>query len=155
MIKALLIGGLAALAPMTAFADGGTCASPAPLASMASDNGSTCGGEIGINMGGTVYGHPSKVYSFHINPTGPDGTPTTIALTGSNREASVTTSCTTAPTLAGAPGAPIDVSGLAEGDYLLVVSTDPGLPVTDPPTCGDFGVQAGVLPVTVTNFSVE
>jgi hypothetical protein len=50
---------------------------------------------------------------------------------------------------------PIDVNALADGDWLLVVSTDPGLPVTAPPTCGAFGTTAGVLPVALQNFTVE
>lgn len=151
----LLIGTLALCASSTAFA--GTCASPTPLGSnVTTPTTSTCGGEIGINMGGTIYAHPSQVYSIHINHSGPGGSPLgQVSLTGTNREASITTSCTVAPTLAGAPGLPMNVDGLADGDYLLVVSTDPSLPVTDPPTCGDFTVSTGTLPVSLQSFSVE
>ena len=157
MKKILLIGGFMLLSPIAAYANGGaTCASPAPLASLSNDaSGDTCGGEAGINMGGSVYGHPSRVYSFHVNHAGPGGTPTTITLTGTSREASVTSSCTAAPTAVGAPGLPIDVNALADGDWLLVVSTDPSLPVTTPPTCGAYTVTAGVLPVALQNFTVE
>lgn len=156
MKNTLLAGALALCITSTAFA--GTCASPTPLASNSSvPSGSTCGGEVGINMGGTIYAHPSQVYSVHINHQGPDGDPLgKIVLTGTNREASLTTSCSVAPIQVAAPGViDIDANTLANGDYLLVVSTDPSLPVTDPPTCGDFTVTAGTLPVALQNFTVE
>jgi hypothetical protein len=157
MKKILLIGGLALLSPIAAYANGGaTCASPTTLASMSSDGtGDTCGGEVGINMGGAIYPHPSRVYSFHVNHAGPGGTPTTISMTGTNREASVTSSCTSAPVAVAAPGLDVDVNALADGDWLLIVSTDPSLPVTTPPTCGAYTVTAGVLPVALQNFTVE
>ena len=157
MKKILLMGSLAFLTPVAAHANGGaTCASPVPLASLSSDaSGNTCGGEAGINMGGSVYGHPSRVYSFHINHAGPGGPTTNITLTGTNREASVTDSCTNAPVAVAAPGLDIDVNALADGDWLLVVSTDPSLPVTKPPTCGAYTVTAFVLPVALQSFKVE
>lgn len=156
-ISALILCGMATMASGVAFAAAGTCADPIPLASLQSvPDGSTCGGEIGINMGGVVYGHPSMVYRFHINQAGPGGTPTTISVTGTDREASITDSCTNAPTaISSAAIGPADVSTLATGDWLLVVSTDPGLTVTDPPRCGAFAVTAGVLPVSLQEFSVN
>jgi len=151
----LTLCGLMMVAPMAAFAAAGTCDDPEILASVSNVSGSTCGGEVGINMGGAVYGHPSKVYKFHINHAGPGGTPTTITIGGTNREASVTSSCSVAPVAAGAGTLAIDANALTDGDWLLVVSTDPGLPVTDPPTCGDFSVEAGVLPVSLQTFTVQ
>lgn len=156
MKNLLLIGGLALLAPFTAYA--GTCAAPTPLGSNSNANGSTCGGEVGINMGGTVYGHPSQVYSVHINHQGPDGEPLgQITLTGTNIEASLTTSCTDAPIAVAAAGVlPLEAQPIPNGDYLLVVSTDPSIPVQPAPgVCGNFTVAAGTLPVTLQSFSVE
>lgn len=155
MKNLLVVGALALCASTAAFA--GTCESPTPLASNSNVSGSTCGGPVGIDMGGTVYGHPSQVYSIHINHQGPDGDPLGhITLSGTDREASLTTSCTSAPSQVAAPGVvEIDANTLANGDYLLVVSTDPSIPVTDPPVCGDFSVQAGTLPVALQNFTIE
>lgn len=144
MKKVLLIGGLLLLSPLAAHANGGaTCAAPAPLPS-GSDVGDTCGGEIGINLGGVVYAHPSRVYSFHVDHAGPVFT--TITLSGTNREAAVTDSCSNAPTAFAAPGVPVDVTALADGDWLLVVSTDPSLPVTVPPRCGPYTVNDDLPP---------
>jgi len=151
-----------AMLPVIASA-AGTCADPIPLASQSSPSGTTLGGEFGINMGGTIYQHAVIVYKFHINSAGPGGTPTTIGLTGTDREASVVTSCNDDGSMGPAPEnvliaaalPPADVSGLANGDYLLVVSTDPSLAVTDPPRGGAYTVNAGVLPVALQNFSVE
>ena len=152
MKNLLLIGGLALCAPVVAFA--GTCAAPEPLMSNSQISASTCGGEIGIDMGGTVYGHPSQVYSVHIDHAA--GTLGHIALTGTNREASLTTSCTSAPIQVAASGVlDIDAETLANGDYLLVVSTDPSIPVENPPVCGDFTATAGLLPVSLQSFSIE
>lgn len=140
MKRILLIGSLALLSPFAVHADdGATCASPAPLATISiNPSTTTCGGEIGINMGGVVYGHPSRVYSFHVNQP---GMCCSIQLTGTNREGVVTRSCTEAPTAISAPGFPINVNALADGEWLYVVSTDPSLPITNPPTCGPFTIS--------------
>lgn len=161
-MKSALLAGL--LLSMPAVALAGTCANPTPLASLqAIPDATTCGGGHGINMGGTIYGHSTQVYKFHINHAGPGGAPTTISLTGDDREAVIVTSCNDdssqgpAPIgdpLAGALG-PHDVSGLADGDYLLVVSTDPSIDPQNADLCGPVNITAGVLPVSLTNFSVE
>ena len=144
MKKILLIGGLWLLSPLAAHANGGaTCADPVPLPA-GSEEGDTCGGEVGLNFGGVIYSHPSRVYSFHVDHAGPVFT--TITLSGTNREAVVTDSCTNAPTAFAAPGVPVDVTALADGDWLLVVSTDPSLPVTVPPTCGAYTVNNDLPP---------
>lgn len=155
MKNILLIGGLALLAPM--IANAGTCADPTPLLSNTPASGTTCGGEVGINMGGTVYGHPSQVYSVHINRAGPGGSNLgPIVLGTATREASLTTSCTQAPIAVAAAGAvDMDLTNVADGDYLLVVSTDPSIPPANPPVCGDFQITPNVLPVELKTFSVE
>jgi hypothetical protein len=151
MKKILVLGGLMLCAPM--LANAGTCAAPTPLAGNSTVDDTTCGGEIGINMGGTIYGHPSNVFSVHIDHAAdPLGH---IAITGTNREMSLTSSCTTAPIAAGAPGLDIDAQPVANGDYLLVVSTDPSIPPTNPPTCGTFELVTGPLPVALQSFTVE
>jgi len=135
-----------------------TCASPLPLASNTPVNGNTCSGQIGINFGGAIYPHPSIVYSFVWQPTTGGAEPDQILLVGADREMALSTSCTAAPIAAGAPGLPInlDASGLVAGTtYVLAVSTDPGLPVTVPPRCGDFQVSPDTLPVELQNFSVD
>lgn len=143
-----------ACAPM-AYAQ--TCASPTALASNTVVNGNTCGGEIGINMGGVIFGHPSVVYSFTWTDQGVD--PNIIDLTGTNMAFVVGPDCTQAPIAFGGPGVgPLDLTaaGFVDGQsYVLVVSTDPGLPVTDPPTCGDFVLSPGTLPVSLQNFTVQ
>lgn len=151
MKKILVLGGLMMCAPM--LANAGTCAAPTQLASNATVSDTTCGGEIGINMGGTIYGHPSNVYSVTINHAA--GTLGHISVTGANREMSLAPNCTTAPVAAGAPGLDIDAETVADGNYVLVVSTDPSIPPTNPPTCGTFDLATGLLPVTLQNFTVE
>lgn len=156
MKKLILLGSLSLLAPASVFA--GTCAAPTPLNSGSDVTGTTCGGVVGINMGGTVYPHPSVVYSVTINHGGPDGSPLgNIALGGTNIEAVLTASCTDAPIALAAAGAiEMPVEPLPDGDYLLVVSTDPSIPVQPAPgVCGDYSVTAGTLPVTLQDFSVE
>ncbi|HJU38106.1 MAG TPA: hypothetical protein VJ724_00940 [Tahibacter sp.] len=136
--------------PVAAYA--GTCAAPTPIFSGQTINESTCGGEAGINMGGTIYGHPSQVYSFTANNAAG-----AFTLTGTDREMSVTTSCTSAPIASGAPGVPINASVLVNGtSYLLIVSTDPSIPLANPPVCGAAStVLPNPLPVSLQKFSVE
>lgn len=153
MKNLLLMGGVALCAPLAASA--GTCAAPEPLQSHYVTAASTCGGEIGIDMGGTVYGHPSQVYSVHVDHAA-DPLSHISFLQGANREASLTTSCTSAPIQIAATGVlDIDLQPLSNGDYLLVVSTDPSIPVQNPPVCGDFAITAGTLPVSLQSFSIE
>ena len=151
MKKILVLGGLMMCAPM--LANAGTCAAPTQLASNATVSDTTCGGEIGINMGGTIYGHPSNVYSVTINhavdPLGP------ITLTGGNREMALAPNCNTAPVAIGAPGLDIHLISIADGSYVLVVSTDPSIPPTNPPACGTFDLWSGFLPVVLQSFAVE
>lgn len=151
----LFLGALAFTMPVIVFADGGTCADPEPLYSITNDSGTTCGGQAGINLGGTIFVHPSKVYKIHINSNGPHGHQTNIRLFGANREAAIAIDCSSSPLVIGAATMPLDVSTLADGNYLLVVTTDPGMPATDPVTCGDFVVDAAILPVSLQNFSVD
>ncbi|PZQ13534.1 MAG: hypothetical protein DI564_11635 [Rhodanobacter denitrificans] len=94
------------------------------------------------------------VYQFTYNnsETGP------ITVTGAEREIVVTANCSAAPLGGGAPGVPLDVGamGLQNGqNYLLIVTSDSGLPATTPPRCGDFSVTYTALPVSLQSFSVE
>ncbi len=67
-----LVVAFTVLAPSAAFAQ--TCASPLPLESPNSSvTGTTCGGEAGIPLGGTVAPHPARVYSFSYLPPGSPG----------------------------------------------------------------------------------
>ena len=101
-------------------------------------------------MGGTIYGHPSQVYRFRANNLAG-----AFTLSGGDREMSITTSCTSAPVASGAPGVPIPASALTSGtEYLLIVSTDPSIPLANPPICGDFTTM-GPFPVSLQTFSVD
>lgn len=154
MMRSTLLLASLLLCPVIAAA--GTCEAPgAPLQSNTTSSGSTCGGTVGINMGGNVYPHPSQVFTFTKGPGA-----TTIAIAGTDREMSVVTSCSSttqgpAPVRVGFPGGPVDLSGLANGTYFLVVSTDPSLPVTTPPTCGAYDLTIGTLPVSLQKFEVN
>ena len=133
------------------FADPGTCAAPTPLLSNSTVSGTTCGGEIGINMGGTIYVHPSSVFSLHLDHV---NDPNKISIHGEHREMALTASCATAPIAIGAPGLDIDGSEIPSGDYLVIVSTDPSIPATNPPTCGAFDLNI-LSPVTLQSFVVD
>lgn len=154
MMRSTLL--FAALLACPLVASAGTCEAPTPaLTSNSTPSGSTCGGTAGINMGGTVYPHPSQVFSFHKSAGA-----TNIAVAGGNREMSVVASCMSAgqgpaPLVVGFPGGPADISGLADGDYVLVVSTDPSIAVTNPPQCGNYDLTVGTLPVTLQKFDVN
>ncbi|MEO6104727.1 MAG: hypothetical protein ABIP44_13955 [Pseudoxanthomonas sp.] len=134
-----------------------TCASPLPIQSNSNKTGTTCGGTPGLNLGGTIYPHPSIVYSFVAQNA---AAAITFNAAGSpDREMSLVTACNTAPIFIGFNGGPLVIppATLTNGTtYLLVISTDPGLPPANPPLCGPYNVTvAGTLPVSLQGFSVE
>ncbi|WP_150132002.1 hypothetical protein [Dokdonella koreensis] len=151
LLAALVMAGL----PMAAFAQ--TCETPTSLHPQVPNRtltGTTCGGQSGIPLGGAVAAHPSVVYQFTYNnsETGP------ITVTGAEREIVVAASCSSPPMGGGAPGVPLNIQsmGLQNGtNYLLIVTSDSGLPTTTPPRCGDFSVTYTALPVSLQSFSVE
>lgn len=152
MKNIVLVAAIALALPT--IANAGTCASPTPITSDVTVSGTTCGGEIGIDMAGVIYPHPSQVYSFVGDPSATGA----IALTGTDREMAMTTSCNSAPFMDGYPGGPIDLDALnlvAGQTYLLIVSTDPGIDPEDPPLCGDFTVTTDTLPVSLQNVTVD
>lgn len=134
-----------------------TCASPLPMKSNTtypnamSPTATTCGGQAGLNLGGTIYPHPSIVYSFVAQSAN-----ATITLTGTDREMSLVSNCNSAPIAIGFVGGPMAVNGLTNGQtYLVIVSTDPSIP-TPPVQCGPYtATVAGTLPVSLQGFSVE
>lgn len=145
---------LSAVLPAAAFA--GTCDAPTPLNQTAPGaiSGTTCGGQIGIPLGGAVAPHPNQVYSFRYNNNATGA----LTVTGTDREVVITAGCTSPPITAFAPGvdANIGTAGLTNGTtYLMIVGSDSGQPVTDPPRCGEFNVTWQQLPVTLQGFSVE
>lgn len=148
-------GGALALGATSVFAQ---CDNTAPiLQSNTPVSGTTCGGVAGINLGGAVLGHPSVIYRFTYQNVGAPN-PNLITVTGAEREFAVATNCTSAPVGGGAPGVPFDInnSGLVAGtQYFVFVTSDPGLPVTAPPRCGDFSLSPQVLPVELQSFSVD
>lgn len=155
VVAIALLGGLAFSA--ASFAQ--TCASPLPIGPKVGGNhpplsGTTCGGTAGLNLGGTIYPHPSIVYSFVAQNA-------SASLTfgaDPNREMSLVANCASAPITFGAPGFPMVVAPgtLIDGTtYLVIVSSDSGLPPA-PPICGPYNVViTGTLPVSLQNFSVE
>lgn len=156
MKRALLAAMVLAGLPMAAFAQ--TCESPISLHPQTPGRtitGTTCGGTSGIPLGGAVATHPSVVYQFTYNnsESGP------ISVTGAEREIVIAANCTSAPITGGAPGVNIgNIGGLGlqnGTNYLLIVTSDSGLAVTDPPRCGDFSVTYTALPVSLQSFSVE
>ena len=134
-----------------------TCASPLPIKSnssypnASSPTATTCGGQAGLNLGGTIYPHPSVVYSFVAQSAN-----ATITITGTDREMSLVSSCAQAPIAIGFVGGPMVVNSLTNGTtYYVVVSTDPSIP-TPPIQCGAYTLAvAGTLPVSLQGFSVE
>lgn len=155
MKRALLAAIVMAALPVAAFAQ--TCESPTslhPQTPLRTFTGTTCGGQAGIPLGGAVAAHPSVVFQFTYNnsETGP------VTVEGSEREVVVAASCTSAPLGGAAPGVPLNIEsmGLQNGqNYLLIVTSDSGLPTTTPPRCGDFSVTYTALPVSLQSFSVE
>lgn len=147
---------VAALMFSTGAAFAQTCAAPTPIGSNETVNGTTCGGEIGINLAGSIFGHPSVVFSFTA-----DNASGQITLTGTDREWAIAPSCTEAPVAIGnandAIHLPPDLSdALTNGQsYVLIVSTDSGIPVANPPVCGPFGLTTPTLPVELQTFSVD
>lgn len=153
---------LAILAALTfpGFAFAQTCApTTVPTSPISSDSSllgqTTCGGQAGLDLGGTIYSHPSKVYEFVAQ-----GANATITFgANADREMSLVTGCTSAPLFIGFVGGPLVIppGSLTDGTkYYLVVSTDPSIPTANPPVCGSFDlVVNGRLPVALQKFSVE
>lgn len=162
MKRALLTALVLAALPAAAFAQ--TCASP--ISMHAPDAASPAGGQvpgrvysgdtttgtqIGINLAGVILAHPSIVYSFTANNESGN-----VVLTGTDRVVVIAESCTASPLAIGDSNNPMAVPSLTDGqNYLLIVSTSPGLPVTNPPTGGPYTVTIPVLPVSLQSFSVE
>jgi hypothetical protein len=159
-MKLALLSTLAAsvFAPAIAFA--GTCAAPTALQQVpgGSLSGTTCGGQAGIPLGGAVAPHPSLVYTFRYNPAGPDGATGAMTVAGAEREVVIAQDCSSPPIGGFAPGVNVNVEslGLTAGNtYYLIITTDSGLAVTDPPRCGAFTMNWASLPVSLQNFSVD
>lgn len=148
----------ALLAPSVVFAQvcTPTTVPTTPIASNQTINGATtCGGQAGLNLGGTIYPHPSAVYEFVAQ----NANANIVISGGTDVEMSLVTGCTSAPLYIGFVGGPLVIPGgaLTNGTkYFLVVTKDPSLPATTPPTCGAFNLAVnGILPVSLQNFSVE
>lgn len=134
------------------------CDDSAPiLESNTALNLDTCGGVVGLDLGGAILGHPTLVYRFDYQDDGGAGVePDQIQITGSEREFAIGTSCSTAPIGGGAPGLPFNVETLTPGTrYYVFFTSDSGLPVTAPPRCGAVAVNTDTLPVELQSFSVE
>lgn len=157
MKRALLAAIVTAAAlPVTVFAQ--TCANPISLHPQGQNvtfSGTTCGGQAGIPLGGAVQAHPSVVYQFTYNNNEIGG----ITISGAEREVVIATDCNSAPLTGGAVGGTLNLPGtpgITNGqNYLLIVTSDAGLPTTTPPRCGDFTVGYVALPVSLQSFSVE
>lgn len=141
----------------------GTCADPfVPAESLTVYTGSTCGGDIGIDLAGTVLGHPSVVYQFVYSDVDAGTEPDQIAIAEATLGVVIAASCTSPVLASGGAGAPplnLDAPNpgpLTDGQtYLAIVTTDPGLPVTDPPTCSDYTMTIDTLPVELKSMDVE
>ena len=170
--SALLLLGLCALSPVAALASGGTCASPSGNFQDGSDSGNTC--TDGATNQVSVYcvaqnltNQPQEVYAVALGAAGPNRTATSISIS------SATSTNTFNPTIyfyptsggcaAGGPpcgqtgtaSAPLDLTGLAAGNYFLVVGASQ-LDATAATSCGDFTLTAnGTLPVKLNSFSVD
>lgn len=136
------------------------CDDSAPeLASNVQVNGNTCAGVVGLNLGGAILAHPTLVYRFDFSDQDGDAPePDLIQIVGAEREFAIGTSCNTPPIGGGAPGVDfdLDAAGLTEGGrYYVFVTSDTGLPVTDPPRCGDFTLDPDTLPVELQSFSID
>lgn len=164
MLGFALVGSLFLSA--SAFAQ--TCASPLAVPPKAGGaypiphlTGTTCGGTPGLNLGGVIYAQPSVVYSFVANAAAAaTGATITVSAAGStNRELGLVTSCSTAPFAIGAEGFPMVIApgALTAGTtYLLIVTSDSGLPPPPPVVCGPYSLSTvGTLPVSLQGFSVE
>ncbi|MCW5568108.1 MAG: hypothetical protein KIS84_07755, partial [Dokdonella sp.] len=102
--------------------------------------------------------HPSLVYTFRYNPAGANGAAGALTAVGAEREIVIADNCTSPPIGGFAPGVPVNIEslGLTAGNtYTLVITSDSGLAVTDPPRCGPFTINWVTLPVSLQNFSVE
>lgn len=149
---------LSMFAPAIVFA--GTCAAPTVLNQQPNgvETGTTCGGQAGIPLGGAVAPHPAQVYTFRYNPAGPDGAQGALTAVGAEREIVIAQDCSSPPIGGFAPGVPVNIEGLgltAGQTYTMIVTSDSGLAVTDPPRCGAFEFRWVTLPVALQNFSVD
>ncbi|HET8898167.1 MAG TPA: hypothetical protein VFN09_05270 [Rhodanobacteraceae bacterium] len=153
LLSALLIS---AIAP-AAFA--GTCASPTAIATPTPSTvtGTTCGGDMGINLGGTILSNPTQVYSFVWHDTGT--TPNILHLnSGANIEIDIANNCTDAPFAVGANLLDLDwtTAGMVDGQtYLMFVTIDPSIQPHNASQCGTFDIAPGTLPVELSKFSVN
>lgn len=135
-----------------------TTAPTTPLTSNQVISGATtCGGTVGLNLGGTVYPHPSKIYEFVAQNAAAS---ITITPASADIEMSLVSGCTSAPLAIGFVGGPLVIAPatLTNGQkYFIVVTKDPSIPPQPAPgVCGTFGFAvAGTLPVSLQGFSVE
>lgn len=136
----------------------GTCTAPTPIdpPTPKTLTGSTCGGEMGYNLGGTILSNPTQVYSFTWHDTG--ATPNALTVTGANIEVDIAVDCTTAPFTVGANGLDLDwtSAGMVDGQqYLMFVTIDPSIAPHNDTQCGSFEVGTGTLPVALKSFSIN
>lgn len=134
------------------------CATPLPISSENGPNdsvaGDTCGGANPLpGMGGTPSPQNDVVYSFVA-----ENANATITMGGAGTGAVflLPSPCDvgTDPIALGAPGVPMAVNGLTNGQtYYIVATSDPGSP---PATCGPYTLDVtGILPVELQSFSIE
>lgn len=136
------------LASGTSFAQ--TCADPLPLTSNNTHTGTTCGGQVGIDLGGIPLVHPSIVFSFVADSASGNivtsGDPTISAV--------IAPDCSTAPILIGNTIS-LDGPELVDGQNYLFIVTSEELSAPDPQICGEFNVVTGTLPVELQSFSID
>lgn len=127
-----------------------TCASPLPLISNNTHTGTTCGGQVGIDLGGIPLVHPSIVFSFVA-----EGASGSIETSGdATISAVIAPDCSTAPFLIG-NSIPLGGGELVDGETYLFIVTSEELSAPDPQICGEFNVVTGTLPVELQSFSVD
>lgn len=125
-----------------------TCDSPLPLLSNNTHTGTTCGGTVGINLGGVALVHPAIVFSFVA-----DGASGTIDTSGDPTiSALIANDCASAPDYAGNS---IDVGTLVDGNTYYFIVTSEELSAPNPQICGEFNVVTGTLPVELQSFSID
>jgi hypothetical protein len=159
MNKIALGVSLLALSAGSVFAQ--TCATPLPITSGGTPNGTVSGNTCTASnslpgYGGTPSPQNEIVYSFVAQ-----GANATIAIaeTGAAFGAGIflmpsPCSVATDVTALGFPGTPMAVNGLTNGQtYYVIVTADPGGPAN---ACGPFtATVTGPLPVELQNFSVD
>lgn len=134
------------------------CVSPLPIHNYLGYTGDTCtAGNPLPTYGGTGSPQNEVIYSFfaeyadaifYIAATG--------GYAGSTAAVFLLPACTpsTDPIAFGAPGVPMPVSGLTDGQtYYVIVTADPGGPNAG---CGQYALGiSGPLPVSLQAFSIE